>query len=294
MKKQTIISDYLHNEPYRKSLNQLSIDIFKLDLEPWYQAGFFNNRYIPYSFLLDGKIIANASISLLDIMIDHKVKRAIQIGTVMTDKQHRNKGLSTMLMKHIIEEYEGQSDFIYLFANDRVLNFYPKFGFEKVAEKSYTMSARAVVQQDAVIKILQPEVAADRAILSRLMENRKPVSHLLGVVNDQWPLSTSILDRYCDFLDRYYLLKEHVIVLADRSDGVLNLYDVISQHEINPDEIVEKMVSRRDNKVEFHFIPELKKYKVMTSTADWEDDTLFVRSKQPLRAEVLFPLTSHT
>lgn len=294
MKNAQLISHYLHNDGYRKSFNQLSIEIFKLDFEPWYEKGFFNNRYIPHSFVLDGKIIANVSISFLDLIINHQPKKAIQIGTVMTDKRYRNKGLSKQLMEHVINEYEDQCDFIYLFANDKVLKFYPKFGFKRVAEKHYVLDSKEVMNKAVKARILNPNHQHDRKIIVRLMENRKPVSNMLGVVNDKWPLSASTLDSYCDYLDRYYLADDDVLVLASREHSVLNIYDVISQHEINLDDIIEKMVSSQDTRIEFHFIPELNKYKVMTTQAYWEDDTLFIRSKSAFNDEVLFPLTSHT
>lgn len=41
----------------------------------------------------------------------------IQIGTVMTDADHRKQGLARKLMEHVIETYEGKCDGIYLFAN---------------------------------------------------------------------------------------------------------------------------------------------------------------------------------
>lgn len=40
-------------------------------------------------------------------------------------------------MKHIIEKYEKDYDFIYSFANDTVLEFYPKFDFGQVQESNY-------------------------------------------------------------------------------------------------------------------------------------------------------------
>ncbi|MBS4209376.1 GNAT family N-acetyltransferase [Bacillus sp. FJAT-50079] len=294
MRNLKIISDYLHNEELRKSFNQLSQDIFKLNMEPWYQAGFFKNRYIPFSYLYEGKIIANASISFIDVIINHELKKAIQIGTVMTDKKFRKQGLAKRLMNQIIDEYEEKVDFIYLFANDSVLSFYPRFGFKKVLEQHYTMDASHIFGQEAMIRKLDPEDRQDQTIMIRLMENRKPISKTLGIVNDQWPLSVSLLDRYCDFLDRYYLVEDDMIVLADRNDGILDIYDVISQNDIHLDDIIEKMLSPQDRRVEFHFIPELKKYTAKKSIANWEDDTLFVRSKHPFYDEVLFPLTSHT
>ena len=50
-----------------------------------------------------------------------KKKNYIQIGTVMTDNEYRNKGLSRYLIEKIISEYKEKSDCIYLSANDTVL-----------------------------------------------------------------------------------------------------------------------------------------------------------------------------
>ncbi|GIO00553.1 hypothetical protein J5TS2_12210 [Brevibacillus halotolerans] len=55
----------------------------------------------------------------------------------MTHPDYRNKGLSGKLMHYIIDKYEKECDFIYLFANETVLDFYPKFGFEKLQESSF-------------------------------------------------------------------------------------------------------------------------------------------------------------
>jgi predicted GNAT family acetyltransferase len=53
-----------------------------------------------------------------------KEYQAIQIGTVMTHPDYRKKGLAKKLIEHITAIYEKQSDFIYLFANKTVLDFY--------------------------------------------------------------------------------------------------------------------------------------------------------------------------
>ena len=40
-----IIKDYLDNEYYRKSFNELAQKTFGLDFEPWYKAGYLKERY---------------------------------------------------------------------------------------------------------------------------------------------------------------------------------------------------------------------------------------------------------
>ncbi|MFK4998369.1 hypothetical protein ACI2OX_16750 [Bacillus sp. N9] len=49
-----------------------------------------------------------------------------------------------------------------------------------------------------------------------------------------------LLDRYCDYLERYYLIEDDMIVLADRNNGNLDIYDVISQNDIQLDDVIEK------------------------------------------------------
>lgn len=45
----------------------------------------------------------------------------------MTHPDYRGQGLAKKLLEHVIAKYEDQYDFLYLFANDTVLDFYPKF-----------------------------------------------------------------------------------------------------------------------------------------------------------------------
>ena len=84
---------------------------------------------------MDGnKLVANESVSIMKINILEEERIYIQIGTVMTDEEYRNQGLSRFLMEKVLSEWENKCDCIYLFANDTVLDFNPKFGFERVYE----------------------------------------------------------------------------------------------------------------------------------------------------------------
>lgn len=52
----------------------------------------------------------------------------------MTDVKYRDQGLLRIIMEKVIAEWKDKCELIYLFANDSVLDFYPKFGFDKVQQ----------------------------------------------------------------------------------------------------------------------------------------------------------------
>lgn len=133
-----IIKDYRNDTALRHSFNELAVKTFGLDFEDWYQNGFWGDNYNPYSIVKDNKVIANISVNKTDMLFDGTVKHFLQLGTVMTDEAYRNQGLSRKIMERIEADYSGKADGFYLFANDSVLDFYPKFGFVKAPEYRYT------------------------------------------------------------------------------------------------------------------------------------------------------------
>jgi len=124
---------------YRASFFELAMLVFDLDFRAWYTSGGWNEHYRCYAYVDQGKVIANASVNKMTIASDGQFYTAIQIGTVMTHPDYRNQGLSGKLMQHILDEYENRCDFIFLFANETVHDFYPKFGFQRVKESSFSL-----------------------------------------------------------------------------------------------------------------------------------------------------------
>lgn len=132
-----IIKGYQKDDRLRNSFNTLALEMFHLNFEDWYQNGFWRENYIPYSIVIDEKVVANVSVNITNMMYEGEEKQFIQLGTVMTAKEYRKKGLIRQIMKEIEEDFKDKVDGMYLFANDSVLDFYPKFGFRKSAEYQY-------------------------------------------------------------------------------------------------------------------------------------------------------------
>ncbi len=145
-----IEKNYRNNDVLRASFNRLAEKTFGLNFENWYQNGFWQDNYIPYSVVIDGEVVSNVSVNACNMNYKGKTVKLIQLGTIMTDIDHRGKGYAGALMKEVIKDYDGKVDGIYLFANDSVLEFYPKFGFKEAKEYQYskevTISGKCKVQ----------------------------------------------------------------------------------------------------------------------------------------------------
>ncbi|WP_326717516.1 GNAT family N-acetyltransferase [Vagococcus jeotgali] len=76
----------------------------------------------------------------MTFVINKKKHQVLQLGTVMTKETYRDQGLSRRLIEEILKDYQGKVDMIFLFANETVLEFYPKFGFSRVMEDSYLLN----------------------------------------------------------------------------------------------------------------------------------------------------------
>ena len=124
---------YRSNAALRQSFNRLAEATFGLNFENWYQNGFWGENYDPYSVVINGEVVANVSVNRTDLLIGGTVRQVFQLGTVMTAEEHRNRGYIRAIMAEIEQDLQ-EAYGVYLFANDSVLDFYPKFGFTRGTE----------------------------------------------------------------------------------------------------------------------------------------------------------------
>lgn len=135
------------NDMLRESFNRLTRKTFAFDFIDWYQRGYWGSLYIPHVLLDGNEVIANVSSNEIDFVINGQKKRLIQLGTVMTDDAYRKQGLGRYLMEKVLEEYRNQADGIYLFGNDSVLEYYPRFGFQKYEQIQYYIETKRIADQ---------------------------------------------------------------------------------------------------------------------------------------------------
>jgi predicted GNAT family N-acyltransferase len=249
-RKMIFLKDYKNNELLRNSFNQLAFNTFGIQFETWYQHGYWTEKYIPYSFIDNGRVVANASVNLITLVIHGELIRAVQIGTVMTHPDYRNRGLSRRLMEMVLEDYK-EVDLVYLFANQSVLDFYPKFGFEALEEVQFSMEYSHGAMERAGIRKLDGGNEEDLRFIFELAANRKPVSKIVGASGTE-----ELLMFYCLMVfpqDLYYLEEEQALVIYQMEENVLHVYDVVSSKEIDELEILRKIAEPNVNKIIFHY-----------------------------------------
>ena len=132
-----LIHGYRNDKALRDSFNALAEQTFGLNFEGWYQNGFWGDNYDPHSIVIDGQVVSNVSVNRTDLVFGGKRHRILQLGTVMTAPEHRGRGLGRAIMDYIEKEY-ADADGIYLFANDGVVDYYPRFGFRPALEYAYS------------------------------------------------------------------------------------------------------------------------------------------------------------
>ncbi len=102
--------------------------------------------------MIDGEVVSNVSVNACNMNYKGKEVKLIQLGTVMTKEDQRGKGYSRMLMEEVMKDYEGKVDGMYLWGNDSVVNFYPKFGFKEAKEYQYSKEVEQT-GQDKTTKV---------------------------------------------------------------------------------------------------------------------------------------------
>ncbi|MDC0765056.1 GNAT family N-acetyltransferase [Brevibacillus sp. AG] len=290
-----LISNYKHIETYKESFNDLAMQVFQLNFKEWYNKGFWNDNYVCYSYLDGDQVIANASVSKMIVTSNGKDYKVLQIGTVMTHPAYRNQGLAAKLMNHILETYEKEYDFIFLYANDTVLDFYPKFGFERVQESSFCLlvsDLKKQVEQKSVLRKLDVDSEADYLVMKEFAAKRIPVSSRLGVKDSEHLLMFYFLLAFRDAI--YYVEEEDVIVLFEREDDQLHVFDLVSKKPVDIEAVISHLVSAETTIIHFHFMPDSENEKIQSALMTTTDDVLFVRPSFKMETEHFrFPLTSH-
>ncbi len=289
LEKLTFVTGYEKNPILRRSFNELAKETFGIQFEDWFDLGYWSDKYIPYSFADGEKVVANASANLIRFSGEGKDWKAVQVGTVMTHRDYRHQGLARQLMERILEDYK-EADFIYLFANSTVLDFYPKFGFSPVEETQYSIKANAGSNQSEVRKLdgRNPE---DLSFIYE-MAGRRTFPGGFDAVNTRELLMFYCLNVFHN--DIYHLPEDGAIVLARQEEDVLHIYDVISSEpDWDPADLARRFAGKETNRAALYFTPS-PKTAVLEKVKYQDSHVLFVKyngEHSRLPAEFKHPLT---
>ncbi|MPN11556.1 hypothetical protein SDC9_158859 [bioreactor metagenome] len=214
------------------------------------------------------------------------VHKYIQLGTVMTDPEFRNRGLIRQLMEVIFHDYKTADGF-FLFANDQVKSFYPLFNFQSQTEYRYALIPKPV--KNAVVQLTMNGDQNGK----RFLELKQRMHSLAAVEFDNDELMMFYLISINQH-DVYYIAVYDALLIARLSAGVLNVYAIYSSQDVSPAQICECWMVQYDYAL-FHFNPRDKHAMIKKPFAE-ENTTLFVKGHKLIsdlnRIEVI-PLLAH-
>ncbi|MBC9915139.1 GNAT family N-acetyltransferase [Chitinophaga varians] len=287
----TYIADIKDNNPVRLSFDQLSVQTFHLSFEPWYQQGYWDHSCVPHVLMDGDTVVANATVNVLRVRWQNEEKTWLQLGTVMTHPDYRHQGLSRWLMDKIFEEWKGKYDVMFLFANEKVLDFYPKFGFVPASEYQY--HTQALTPQSAKIRRLDMDNIADTALLLRKYARSNRFAALTVTA------PAGLLMFYCtQFMKTcvYHLEETDVVAVVEHEDGVMTCHDIFGDTRQSLHHILSVLMEKDTRQIKLGFTPKDTSGFTMLPLKT-EDLTLFVRKgKQDLFAgnQLMIPTLAHT
>lgn len=284
-----LVKGYRENRPLRKSFNELAIKTYGLDFEDWYQNGYWGEAYIPYSIVEDGIVVANVSVNITDFMLNGCKKHFIQLGTVMTDEAYRNRGYSRRLMEEVEKDYAKKTDGIYLFANDSVLDFYPKFGFKRASEYGYEKEITPD-RQRSIHKIPMHEKKVWDGF-AKIVEQSLPCGRFAMEGN-----SGLVLFYVTKFMqDNVYYSKAHqAYLIAEEEEETLFVHAVFAKTPVEPSDTA-KTFGKNIKKVRLGFAPFDTAGYTLREVRE-EDTTLFLKGEGFTfwdADKLMFPTLSH-
>lgn len=230
-----IIKNYRDNDGLRHSFNRLAQQTFGLTFEQWYQNGYWRENYIPYSIVDGSRVVANVSVNITDMYMKGERRHLIQLGTVMTEESCRNRGLIRRLMGEIEADYGAAADGIYLFANDSVLDFYPRFGFRPVKEYQYEGTVTGFNARSSMQPVPMREAAAWKRLEGAIRDSR--FGGQLRMAGN----SDLIMFYVTQFMQEnvYYDPSLDTYAIAELSEGELLLHQVYGPAEVRLEQVME-------------------------------------------------------
>jgi GNAT superfamily N-acetyltransferase len=245
----TFIKAYQSDNAYRKSFNELAQTVFDINFESWYQNGYWTEKYIPYSFLHNDKVIANVSVSPMKFVHNGIVKNYVQLGTVMTEEAYRNQGLIRRLIHEVDSDYSNKVDGFFLFANETVLDFYPKFGYERVKEHSFYQHTDIDCEMTA--RRVPMKTREDFKLLEAAVNNSCIQSSFWMIENMELVMfyATNFMNE-----NVFEMKDQNAYAIAELDQGELFLHQVFSPEKVNLERIVASF-GKEVKKVTLGFTP---------------------------------------
>jgi GNAT superfamily N-acetyltransferase len=250
-----------------------------IDFRAWHARGGWTDRYRVFALFDGEEILASASLFQMDLVLEGQRVRGQQLGAVGTLDSQRGRGFSRAVMERLLA-HTRDDDLVFLFANDSVLDFYPRFGFSRMREQVFRMPFEARPAGEP-LRTLDLSVAEDRACLARIAARAEPVTQRFGARD----YGSVVLWYACNFFPRalrHVPELDAVIAVAQQGDR-LHVLDVQAPGPLDLRALVPRLIEAPITSLELFFTPE-RLLPAAAPSAEYTESPLFVRGPHRLPA----------
>lgn len=208
----------------------------------------------------------------------------------MTKETYRDQGLSRRLIEEILKDYQGKVDMIFLFTNETVLEFYPKFGFSRVMEDSYLLNVsdnKGQLDQWQLVNSSDNQVAIKEKLSKRFFD--EDLLHTL----DSQALELFYYSTACKELVYFNQLADVYMIFEIEGD-MLHIYDMLGIYDVHLLDLVNSLPLKEVSEVVFHFPINTRLYpEIVVKKEVNDEDVLFVLGDIFDVKNIKIPLLNH-
>ena len=237
----------------------------------WYELGGWHAGYRAFALFEGDRIVANASLQRMSLVVRGQRRTGWQLGAVGVLPEWRGRGLQQQLMSDVLKRIDPR-DPVFLFANEDVLDFYPKFGFKRVTEWLFGIETD-VEPAASSLRRLSVDSPEDRALVARIAASAQPVTERFGAEDYGGELLWYWTQFHKDNV--YYHAGDDALVVAEEDLEVLRILDVFAERPVDLPAYLPQLATRPTQHVEFGFTPE-RYFPRAQPLCEYLESTLFV------------------
>ncbi|MBE0695584.1 MAG: GNAT family N-acetyltransferase [Anaerolineaceae bacterium] len=280
---QITINQFNSSSEYRAQLNDLLNEAFNLSLERWFSSWGWPVDYTCFSLIEDDHILANASVYRMDLLINGAEQEWLQLGGVATRKERRGEGLSRKLLEAVLAHYLEKPFF--LCANEHVLDFYPRFGFQRIPSWQPVLETRRLPVRLGQMHGEMRQMQLSNPRVKEYLTGRRCFSGFFDCTNAVPINWFYLLEEYAGCI--YEIPAMQTLLVAKQKGSTLNLLGVWPRQPLTFRELAPVLGFSGVNAIHFGFQPDW--LEVDYQMVEREDDPLFVRGKWPAGQKIILP-----
>lgn len=221
-----------------------------LGFRSWAERGGWGPDYRVFLLAEGERVVASVGRMRMRLVLDGRETAAYQLGAVATDPGRRGRGLSRRLIERATDKDEIGEAPVFLFANETVTGFYPRFGFRGLVQQRFTAAAELRPWGEAAPRF-RVDDPAERERLAALCASTPPAG-AVAVLDNYAVLLWHLVNRP---LQAFWLEDGEALVVLEPASPRLIVHDCVALRPPMLAEALPRTIAEPVVTLEFGFDP---------------------------------------